>query len=88
MKNSYNDTDIAIVRNGILSPSGDRILEAVKSQNTPAFSPVKDADPMAIAFRAAYAQGFNDALDSLKSILQPKQRLEDLRSSNYQSPND
>ena len=88
MSQIYNATDIATVRQALQTPSGERILTAVKEKNTPAYLPDEAHDAVRIAFRAAYNQGYDDALKYLRDILETPTRIEDMRSSTFQSPND
>lgn len=84
------ETDIAVLRNAILTPAGDRLINFVLGKNAPAFDPynVTAHGAESIAFKAAYAQGYIDSLNCLLTTLIPVARLEDMMNSTYQSPND
>jgi hypothetical protein len=83
-------TDIAILRAAILTPSGDRLINYILGKNSPAFDPYSASDHNAesIAFKAAYSQGYIDALNALLTTLIPQERLEDMQNTTFQSPND
>lgn len=85
---TYTAADLATVRQVLQTPSGERILTAVKMKNTPAYDPNNPEDATRIAFRAAYNQGYDDCLKYLRDILQTKQRLEDMRTSTFHTEND
>lgn len=83
-----NETDIASLRAVVLTPSGERLLDYVESKNEPAYQPEENHDSNRIAFRAAYSQGYNDALKCLIDILTPNENTQQsMMNAGYQSPN-
>lgn len=85
-----NETDIATLRAAILTPSGERFLDYIESKNTNAFDPDSNLlDATTIAFKAAYNQGYRDALQDIIETLTPNQMSNnDMMNASFQSPND
>lgn len=84
-----NETDIATLRSAILTPSGKRFLDYIEDKNSPAFDPEETKDANHIAFKAAYNQGYKDALKFIIETLTPSQLSNnDMMNASFQSPND
>lgn len=84
-----NETDIAGLRAAILTLAGERLIDYICSQNPPVYEPDQIQDANKIAFKAAYSQGYEDALKCLIDTLTPKQESnQSMMNAGYQSPND